>query len=502
MKKHIIYSLTVLVYLTCSYPCGFDRSGSTKNASDFQLYKQKYFSQKKHQRNPADENNFNLPTYSSLSQQVPWGGGDTSKWRQESMMANAASMAINEASLMKDFLDVTVSAPTEMRTSKVTPYGDGQTNASPNFNYPFWKHYTLPTLAALIKLKDQLILRVYISKSPDNDMSKMEIYFENYGKFKKLVSEKNGNNNEYIYQDFSLSNETYKNLFLSTHLSKVVFLLRPVDKKNKPWNSLFPVGFYHPVKSEDFMQRELTAEQKKLLIGPTIDPLKVGIRYDKSHTTFEKLLDYKFNQDWTLDVGGTPFMPPNIHATFPENGKMVYTSTGMGWTWLIEKENKTPFKILYTCFDARHPENEINPAVKNSDVTASGTVPSGGGWHLIGDHAETIFNSLEDVPITVGFAIKNPFPKDLLKGELAGFTFAHGFTDFATIRRLRPGEALVTARGSGWSNREYKDVKERANGELIDQSQFHWFFFEYNRPVCTVEWVHPCLPKDAGFRCY
>jgi hypothetical protein len=468
----------------------------------YEIFKKNYWKQTAKKRHPASENPEALPTYSSLSGQIPWGGVDNKKWRQESMMANASSMAINEAMVMNNFVDVIVSVPTQMRTSQVIPYGDGQSNASPHFNYPSWQHYTVPVFASLIKLKDHAIIRVYISKAAENNIKNVQLFFENYGKFSKLTSDKMGSNTEYIFQDFILTESLYRNFILNSNLSKEVFLIRPQDKNNQPWSSLFPIGFYHPVKSEESLLGELNAEQKNLLNGPAIDPMKIGSRYDKNHTPFEKLLDAKFNDDWTTDVGGKPFTPTNIHATFPENGKMVYTSTGMGWTWVIEKENKTPFKILYTCFDSRHPENEINPAVKDGGAVSAGTVPSGGGWHLIGDHAETIFNSLEDVPITVGWAIKNPIPKDLLKGELAGLNFAHNFSDFATIRRLRPGEALVTTRGGAWSNREYKDVKQRSQGELIDQSQFHWFFFEHARPVCTVEWVHPCLPRDAGFRCY
>ena len=124
-----------------------------------------------------------------------------------------------------------------------------------------------------------------------------------------------------------------------------------------------------------------------------------------------------------------PFTPDNIHARFP-TAEGVSTATGRGWTWVAD-ERPGGFKTLYTCFEARHPERE---------VAGSGGVPSGGGWHYIGDAAETIINDLEPGPIVVGAATTFP----LAPSALASGSFAWGLSDVATIRWLYPGEAFVT----------------------------------------------------------
>ncbi len=142
------------------------------------------------------------------------------------------------------------------------------------------------------------------------------------------------------------------------------------------------------------------------------------------------------------DFGGRyvgPFQPTDIHAVFPWNGHHYVTGVGAGWTWVAERPT-APFKIMYTCVDERHADAEA--------TAADGGVPSGGGWHRIGDPAETVLNDLEAGPIALGSAMNNPLPAPLLP---AG-GFAYNLSDVATVRFVQPGEAFITPVGGSWSD--------------------------------------------------
>ena len=142
------------------------------------------------------------------------------------------------------------------------------------------------------------------------------------------------------------------------------------------------------------------------------------------------------------------------------------TGVGRGWTWVAEKE--APFKIMYTCFERRQPQAEAN--------AKDGGVASGGGWHKIGDAAETILNSLELEPLAVISGYTNP-------AKQPGYSY--NLSDIAVVRLLQPGEAFITVQS------------------VSPEQNYHWYFFQQNREVCTEEWVHPCRPKgsDPDFRC-
>ena len=104
-------------------------------------------------------------------------------------------------------------------------------------------------------------------------------------------------------------------------------------------------------------------------------------------------------------------------------------------------------------------------------------MPSGGGWHYIGDAAETIINDLEPGPIVVGAATTFP----LAPSALASGSFALGLSDVATIRWLYPGEAFVTLRGG---------IERDDAGGTVERLNYHWFIFHENRNVCTEEIVN------------
>ena len=58
----------------------------------------------------------------------------------------------------------------------------------------------------------------------------------------------------------------------------------------------------------------------------------------------------------------------------------------------------------------------------------------------------------------------------------------------ATLRFVQPGEAFITPMGSQLVD---------ATGKTWDQSNYHWYFFQQDRPVCTEEWVHPYRPTPT-----
>src|SRR5207248_1473601 len=105
-----------------------------------------------------------------------------------------------------------------------------------------------------------------------------------------------------------------------------------------------------------------------------------------------------------------PFMPNDIHAVFPNGGHQYVTGVGMGWTW-VANAPAAPFKIMYTCFDKRNQAAEAS--------APDGGVASGGGWHRIGDNAETVLNDLEGAPIALGSALADPANGTTPSGGLA-----------------------------------------------------------------------------------
>jgi hypothetical protein len=149
-----------------------------------------------------------------------------------------------------------------------------------------------------------------------------------------------------------------------------------------------------------------------------------------------------------------PYENDNVHAHFPnENGEK--TAVGGVLTWAIEKPFSS-FKHLYTCFEARNLQKEKQH-----------NVPSGAGWHRIGDSGESILNTLE----------KSPIPVAIARSHNSRSLYSEAVTAFW----LRPGEVFVAPR-----------------------NVFHWFVNPYPKDVCAEIWVHNCVPgpnNNWGFNC-
>ncbi len=153
-----------------------------------------------------------------------------------------------------------------------------------------------------------------------------------------------------------------------------------------------------------------------------------------------------------------PWLADNVHGLFP-NDSGSKTALGGVQTWGIVDKQFGPFKNLYTCFEARNIVQE----------KATG-VPSGAGWHLIGDAAETVLNNLENLAIPVAVGQTHSFPQT-----------AYGLSESITATWLQADQVLVGPKGT-----------------------FHWYLNPYESTVCTEIWVHNCVPDLAnnwGFKC-
>src|SRR5205085_7668937 len=72
-----------------------------------------------------------LPEPGGTGDLTPWGGADSSKWRPEAIVANAASRAMNDGWSRADVKDVVVAIPLKLWSSGFSQFGDGQANAPP-----------------------------------------------------------------------------------------------------------------------------------------------------------------------------------------------------------------------------------------------------------------------------------------------------------------------------------------------------------------------------------
>jgi len=135
------------------------------------------------------------------------------------------------------------------------------------------------------------------------------------------------------------------------------------------------------------------------------------------------------------------------------------TAVGGVTTW----GNFSLFKHLYTCFDARNIEEEKKFGV-----------PSGAGWHLVGDAAETISNSIGEKKLLI--ALGRKIPENISNGKLP-YKLTHSIVG----KYLKPKEVF-------WTNK----------------NQFHWYAINSNDKVCTEIMVHKCEPtisNNWGFNC-
>jgi len=399
-----------------------------------------------------------------------------------------------------------------MIPSDLRPYGDGQTNAGVQF--PDWPHKIPPLVATLVKSsnnRELVIFRVHKDLAAN---AKLEIvYFVETpigsGKFQKKTA------SVALRRDvgFVVGEDTFSGQWAVDRDKKWGNLdgSAPVFVRPTGWQDWFPVDFRYPVYTEQELTR--AAGPGKMPGGrPFWDPELIRDNAD-GKTAFQDLQERQ--NSGKMGNGWFYVVPKNIHAWMPAaNNKIRLTATGIGWTWVIDKGPHAPFKTLYTCFERRDAEKEttkraevVSLNMKDPDqqhirkgrpIEAPQTLVSGGGWHEIGDPAETIINNVEDAPVVVGMATGMPWHET----PEGGAQFAYKLTDVVTVRWLRPGEGLVTPAGEQTLKEGYGPT--RGNPAIPGGRNYHWFYFHADREVCTQEWVHNCVPtskNNLGLRC-
>jgi hypothetical protein len=382
----------------------------------------------------------------------PWGGSDPTRWRPEAIMANYMSEALNTAWSQPDVVDAIAAMPVKMQNSGFREFGDGQSNAAPSFEW--WHESRPPVMATVVhfgsspsKISFRLDRALPI---PTGDFD-IRYSISDVPRLVRLTAKKDANG------DWRADWVVPQELTFRDPRFTPILLIQPAN-----WADWFPIWFRFPVRSIADLKTTVPSNLATFADGGDIaDHEKMSIQSTGFHgvSVRDALINHNFQGNYT-----GPFEPVSIHATFPWNGHSYTTGVGGGWTW-VANQPPAPFKIMYTCFEKRRPDLEAS--------APDGGVPSGGGWHMIGDPAETVLNDLEDGPIALGSAMSNPV------AQLPSGGFAYNLSDVATVRFVQPGEAFITPVGSG------------------AQQNFHWYFFQQDRDVCTEEWVHPFVPTST-----
>jgi len=401
-----------------------------------------------------------LPHAGGAGVLTPWGGPEAARWRPEAVLANAVSDALNRAWRQDGVADVTVSVPVHMLSSTFHEYGDGQSNAA--VELPHWSGRRPPLLAVRTVHVDQTVgVRFVLDGAVPVQTMELLVRAPHPAGVARLPLRRAADGT------LVASWNPPTTLGLQDVRAGSVILVKPVG-----WEDWFVVRFHVPVRSIQALKATVPLGLQKFSDGGDIvDHEGVSVQSLPGLTAFNRItgrvLGSAYNQQ--------PYTPDAIHARFPSAAGDVVTGVGRGWTW-VANPPAAPFKVLYTCFERRRADLEA--------AAPHGGVVSGGGWHLIGDAAETILNDLEPVPLAVAFASRNVVPAS----QLPSGAHAYGLTDVAVFRLLQPGEAFITRRGAPLVD---------ADGTVWPQDNFHWFFFQQEHNVCTEEWVHPCVPNDA-----
>ncbi len=426
---------------------------------------------------PLSENRFTpqtlvaiprLPWSGGTGATAPWGGGDPTKWRPEAILANSASEALNTAWALANVKDVIVAIPAKLLGSDFREFGDGQANSAPSFEW--WHESRPPIVAALVRFTGAASkVRFRFDRAlPTDGSGSYEIQYKVAGMTRtvSITATKSAAG------DFTVEWTVPSELGWDNPINTQAVIIHP-----KGWRDWFPLWFRFPVRSTASLKATVPVSKQKFADGGDIvdhERMSAAANVGSTQSVQERLMARASSVMFSSAYNNWPFNPPSIHARFPWGGRTYVTGVGQGWTWVADKPY-TPFKLMYTCFEKRRPDLEAS--------ASDGGVTSGGGWHRIGDPAETILNDLEPGPLAVASAQGNPvFPSALPSGG-----FSYNLTDVVTVRWLFPGEAFITPKGQ-W-------VPD--GGSWFDQSNYHWYFFQQAQHVCTEEWVHPCVPNAS-----
>jgi hypothetical protein len=357
--------------------------------------------------------------------------------------------------------DAIVAVPVKMWSSPFSEFGDGQLNAIAELGA--WSAKRPPVLATLVHFTNAPSkLFVRLDRTLATNAAAVEVVYYANNQRKQIDVSITRTASGDLEGEWLLPGE----VGFDSLLSSAAVALHP-----KGWGDWFPLGFRAGVRPI----AELRATSSRFSDGkPLVDREGISVQREASptQTPFQRLSSHAFSVPYNngqLGSSVTPYNPQDIHARFPFNGGMVVTGVGQGWTWVAD-ERPNGFKVMYTCFEGRNASAEAS--------APKGGVASGGGWHYIGDSAETILNDLEAGPLVVGAAYTNPFGA----AGLPSGGFAYGLADVAVVRWLHPGEAFVTPRGPG-------AIADGHGGRIV-QDNFHWYYFHGRDNVCTEELVN------------
>jgi hypothetical protein len=420
---------------------------------------------------------------------VPWGGGDQKDWGNEAILANAVTTALNEGWKMSNVRDVLVSVPVKMMPGTVPnpadqpnqpranwPYGDGQTNAHVTFGEGWNEKYPeLVTTLVQFQSGAPLIRFLFHSAQPQTTKTIEIQYFSKNGTTTKTIS--NGVTVAHGDLQFDWKPSVDEVPLWGTLFENKVAVVHDVN--SLVW---FPVDFRNVMMSGDDLVAAVPETMRNYGAG-LLDPEHVKVDAQKKNLN---PFDIMNPDTFASDLNASRYFPViGIHnAYYDPAGSRFDTAVGNGATTTLDPANPgvtSPFKMAYICFDPR-----------NIAAESVAHAPSGGGWHEIGDPAETVINSLENSSVIFGYT--NGMPSIKLSKNAS---LDHGLTDVAVIRRLPPGFGIVTAAGASSIKERSIDLANRGH-DPANQRNYHWFIFDQPSEVCAFEWVHKCVPSATN----
>jgi hypothetical protein len=213
------------------------------------------------------------------------------------------------------------------------------------------------------------------------------------------------------------------------------------------WRDGFALSFQLPLTTVDALAETLPATHRTLPGGePVVDPVGAA---GEDAAAILRATSFPIGF-----VNQVPYVTDTLHAAFPQGSAPRITAVGGALTWVAT----TPFENLYVCLDPRDPVRE-----------AQYGVPSGAGWHHIGDAGESIVSSLATTPLLVGYA------EDVPATIASGGGVAYGLDRAATFALLQPGNVFTSPRGA-----------------------FHWYAVHQATSPCVQVWKHACVPDPRA----
>lgn len=360
-----------------------------------------------------------------------WGGADAARWQPEAIIANAVTAELHRVG---DPL-ARVSIPATLLKSSFAPFGDGQSNAA--VTLASWTARRPPLVAT--RTGSRLSIRFDRALPFSGDTFEL---WTTAGTWVMSVASTRSSEGDWLIDVTNVPTAIANRLLVSP----------------RGWADVFPLSFTLPVGRVDALAQSVPPSLRTLPGGePVVDPIGARDSAAADRGAFEVLSSSSFPAGF---INQSPFLADELHASFPQGGAPRTTAVGSAFTWVAEQ----PFKDLYVCFEQRR-----------LDLEAQHGVPSGAGWHHIGDAGESILSSLERAPILIGYADGQP-PLTLPQGA----QLAYGLDRPTTYGLLQPGEVFTTPRGD-----------------------FHWYAVHHAQNPCVQIWVHRCEPSadEPSFAC-